>query len=633
MFWKSWVRNLISRRGYHSYTGKEFEHWVDKYSKGKEGCSGIRTSVSKEPCLARQTWRIENAIERILYRGAFTEKKMLVIQNPYNFAPLSALILFVTDKPCSVRVQVEGYDAFTYVSEEASHHRLPVLGMGAGKENRICLTLLDGDTVLLKKEIRLVAGPLPEELSDSVRVDKTNGEGRDPILVFGGDTKFPYAFDEKGEICFYMKKRTRSYGLYPLSGGRFILLAPNIDAPSFANPHAVIAYEMDFMGRVFREYLVMDGIHHDGCEMAPGGNFLTVSSSMEEYVEDSIIEISRQTGEVVKRLVLDQIMGGHPYVDTHDWAHINTVSYQKEEGTILICARNLHSVIKIDWQSQEVLWIFCDPDFWAGTPWQEKVLEPEGKVPFCYQAHAAYFLEEESVPGRRRMIIYDNHWHKRRPVKSFDGDKRSYVRIYEIDERENKVRHIRSYGTEKSRIRSNGLVTDGHVFLMSGCLVKQKDGMAGLIEERDRDTGETLNEYHIRREFYRAYLLFPDYVQLQRAVSTPFQKILGVCPGLFVWEEEKERESLPVKKFQAKFYEDYLLLYQTDHEIEKVFFRGVNHGYMQDFSHTEQTLPHIFGGFKYWIVCQTAEAAPDYYEVLVRAGGELYRTDIWFNKS
>lgn len=48
---------------------------------------------------------------------------------------------------------------------------------------------------------------------------------------------------------------------------------------------------------------------------------------------------------------------------------------------------------------------------------------------FCYQPHAAYLLQGKQGE-EKRLIIYDNHWSKRRPVKSFDGDDKSYVKIY-----------------------------------------------------------------------------------------------------------------------------------------------------------------------------------------------------------
>lgn len=121
------------------------------------------------------------------------------------------------------------------------------------------------------------------------------------IFVYGGDTKYPYAFDETGKIRYYLSNRPKAYGMFPLSEGKFLFLTNKIYTPGFANPHSVIAYEMDFLGRTHREYYISDSIHHDGCEMEVGGNLLLASSSMNGAVEDAVIELNRRTGDVVRK--------------------------------------------------------------------------------------------------------------------------------------------------------------------------------------------------------------------------------------------------------------------------------------------------------------------------------------------
>lgn len=628
MYLRSFLRNRWERKGYDIYTGNDFYSRVEKRQRIQGERKRIQTELCQREGMVFRSEAIDNAIEGLLDSGKYTENRMLVLRNPYCMAPLTALIVFTTKFPCSVQVTVEDGKILDERTPVSVRHRIPVYGLHAGQENRIHLELWRDQAVCMEKDILITTGALPKSLVGQVKIREKKRASASPFtMAFGGDTKYPYAFDENGEVRYYIRQKIKSYGIYQLSGGRFLYLSPNVEIPSFSNPHSALALEMDFMGRVYREYLIPDGIHHDGCEMTPGGNILTLSSSMDQHVEDTVIEIDRNTGRVVKRLYLRDVLSEHPYFDLLDWAHLNTVSYQPEEGTILLCARNLHSVFKIDWQTEKLIWILCDTSFWEDTPYADRVLVPRGEIAFCYQPHAAYFLSE-AAKGRKTLIIYDNHWNKRRPVESFDGDEKSYVRIYTIDEVENTVRLQSSYQTTKSKIRSNGIVTGDHVFAMSGALVESIDGYQGRITEFDRESGEILNDYLTRTDFYRAYPFFADFASLCQPMVEKAQ-ILGDKEGIenrtgAVEETVPAREGLPEIGFE--FYEDILLVTGTDHQVQKIFFCGKNHRYLKDYSQTVQKNPACFGNMRYSMPVPTSVLQPDDYQIYIQSNGQLYDT-------
>ena len=80
-----------------------------------------------------------------------------------------------------------------------------------------------------------------------------------------------------------------------------------ISAPSFTNPHSVQMYDMDYLGRVGRTYLVKNGAHHTVEEKTPGGNILTAGNSLEEHSEDLILELNRENGEIVHQIKLGDL--------------------------------------------------------------------------------------------------------------------------------------------------------------------------------------------------------------------------------------------------------------------------------------------------------------------------------------
>lgn len=630
----------------------------------------IRTTLRRS---RSRTWRsalCDRMVDTLCQSGRYTPEHMLIIHDPYGYAPLTALLVFRTEKKCRVRVSLSGEEETAYEQEDAIMHRIPVFFLRAGKINEVRVEIFDRDETIGEETIRLLTDPLPNYLEDMIEVRKKTKKSAVPfIFVYGGDTRFPYAFDETGEIRYYFSEAPKAYGLFPLSKGRFLFLVHNISAPAYANPHAVLACEMDLLGRTYREYRIEDGIHHDGCEMTPGGNLMTVSSSMEEYVEDAIIEIDRETGKIVRKLCLADILKDHPYLDRTDWAHINTVSYLAEEHTVVLCARNIHSVIKIDWDTFELRWILCDTEFWEGTVYEKYLLSPEGDISWFYQAHAAYQMEEMTEDNRKKLILFDNHWHARRPVENFDGDKFSYVRIYAIDEEKKTVELRKSYKSRKSKIRSNGVAVKKRIFSMSGYLNKPVNGFEGIITEYDRSSEKVLNRYMTFNSFYRAYPFFADFDAYSHAIPERMpgaektvllpegETGMEICAPLDVsgakrmplikkrfykkkerkeirknirsrvWKENQTEYSLKkdLGEIYMRLYDNILLLYGRDHVMEKVYLCGREHSYVKDFSKTEQRTPQLFAESRYFLAISLSEVLADRYRVCIQCRGNLYR--------
>lgn len=663
----------IFNHGCKLFYGKGFYRFARRQQNLPKFEEGIDTDIRRKNNFARISHIIDRSIENMLDQNTFTPKNPLIIINPYCLAPLTALLVFNTEGDCRVRVQVCDEYGYQFESAPKTRHRIPVMYLRAGKKSKVKMEILEDGRVTFTRNVYLRTCPLPKMLEDMVTVAKHDKKSASPLtFVYGGDTRFPYAFDENGEIRFFLSERPKAYGLFPLAGGRFLFLSRNICNPSFSNPHAVLAYEMDFLGRVFQEFYVPDGIHHDACEVGPGGNILTVSSSMEQYVEDAIIELDRKTGKIVKKLCLEHVLSEHPYFDYFDWAHINTVSYVPDEHAILICARNLHSVIKIDWRTDELLWIFCDTSFWKDTPYAKYVLTPDKDTPFSYQAHAAYFLPEENADGARKLIIFDNHWHARRPIDSFDGDKFSHARIYEINETAGTVRLLEDFQCPKSKIRSNALTVGGRAFAMCGFLNKKIKDHAGVIIEYDRQTAKPVNRYLTYNSFYRAWPLFAECERLtapmelsaetfhlsgeslcecpridtKNALCLPFRPQARI-PKKLHHERRGPDKFEKIRAYRAghvspdteeglylmdiRFYGELLLTGCRDHLLEHIYLVGKEHCFRQSYTDTVQRSPALFENAVYYLSIPTRNLPADTYSIYVQCEGKLYKTKKTFS--
>ena len=147
-------------------------------------------------------------------------------------------------------------------------------------------------------------------MNDLVQVKKkTEKSAMKLILAVGKSMPYPAAFDEQGDIRYMMRFRPRGYGFFPVANDRFIVMERQTLLPTPLIPHSTQMYEMDYLGRVYRTYYVPNGIHHDVCEMTPGGNLLVASNSQCGHVEDCIAEVNRETGKIEKVLDMREIFG------------------------------------------------------------------------------------------------------------------------------------------------------------------------------------------------------------------------------------------------------------------------------------------------------------------------------------
>lgn len=208
--------------------------WLARKASGKiknftrDEAFRIHSNIAREPLAAPVSQAKDYVIEQLLQKGSYTFSRMLIIKNPFGEAPLSALALFVTDKPCGVRVTVEGETRQTdivAVMPQTTHHRVPLIGMYPGKVNRIRLELLEGETVVAKKQIPIKTVSLPPDLKEVIKVAKVSEEPAfENILVAGGVDIKTCVFDRDGKIRYYLKRKPKGYGIFPLSEGRFLFM-------------------------------------------------------------------------------------------------------------------------------------------------------------------------------------------------------------------------------------------------------------------------------------------------------------------------------------------------------------------------------------------------------------------------
>ncbi len=601
----------------------------------------ITTGIKRGEMPALEMRARERVYEELLQTKNYTFQDILVVRDPYRIAPLTALILFYTKKPCKARFTVTGdilEDNVSGVLPYTQFHRVPVLGLYPDRKNEVVLDLLDDlDNILDTQKVYIKTEPLPKDLEGVVKCRQKNGHmAYNLIFITGGVDLCTCGFDSSGVIRYYLNRNVKGYGVFLMSGGRFIFSDKEVSVPTYNSPHAIQIHEMDYMGRIHKSFYMKKGIHHNAIEMVPGGNILSCASSLDNHTEDVIVEIDRKTYEVVREFNLASIYDDY-YQDMIDWTHVNAIQYDPVEKTVMISSRNIHAITKVNWETGELIWILSDPDFWKNTKMKDKLLVPEGKIQWFYQQHSVVEMREDigkPLPkGQRRIMLFDNHWAKRRPADSFDEDPNSFVDIFLIDEEKRNVRQEYQFPCLKSKIRSNGIYVKekNRLFSMEGSLEPAVDGSLGMVNEFDFETKELVNQYSVETGFFSAYPFQPDYEDLAKPLPNDSDYMFGSLYEPVKMETfDREISDKTWKEKLVKFLirEDILFARAKDHSLRHLYFIGKNHCYDKDYTQTNQT-NKIFADANYAVLTPLHKLENDRYEIYVDYEGTVYKTSQW----
>lgn len=167
------------------------------------------------------SYKKDKEIEEMLEYGKTSWENPEVLLNPYGNSPLSAYILFETKDACKVTMTVVGKTKETDITaefEKTKKHRIPVVGLYPNAKNKVHLSCVDKNGKKKTKTVIIQTKELPKELKDAVKVEKKGKASAYALTILSGQTtKYPFAYDEAGDIRWYITMTTGSYGVFPLA--------------------------------------------------------------------------------------------------------------------------------------------------------------------------------------------------------------------------------------------------------------------------------------------------------------------------------------------------------------------------------------------------------------------------------
>lgn len=397
-----------------------------------------------------------------------------IILNPYGNSPLTALVIFSTNDTVSPRVTISGKDSlttYTHNFKSSKKHYLPIYGLYSDTDNKVIIEYEN-----IKKEIVIKTDKLPDDMVLPSYI-KSNKEKLDNDLYFYTPSSSGYtcAYDVNGDVRWYLT----NYALWKidrLENGHLLVSSDRqINSPYYMTG----LYEIDLLGKVYTEFRLKGGYHHDYFEM-DNGNILVASDDFNNEdgtVEDVVVELDRKTGDTVRTFDLKKILnmedGKSENWTSYDWFHNNSVWYDKNTNSITLSGRHQDAVININYDTGKLNWIIGDPTNWS-SEYQKYFFKPIGdNFEWQWSQHAAMITPEGYV------FIFDNGNNKSKNESNYVDATNSYSRgvMYEINTKDMTIKQVFEYGKSRGSsfyspyISDVDYIANNHYIIHSGGIV------------------------------------------------------------------------------------------------------------------------------------------------------------------
>lgn len=307
---------------------------------------------------SKEQAEVDNYLKDELVKNKYTLDRAKVYVNPYNANPLSAMIMFYTDKSLEVSVTVKGNnnDDFTINYGKSNYHYIPVYGLYGDYDNTVVVTLGDKTTKEFKIKIDKVEVPSVTTKSGNVT---TPG---DLYLLTSPISMNSFGLDGYGNVR-WMLSDTYYHNIKVLDNGHLLI---GIDTDSTSGLPTVIR-EIDYLGRIYNEYTIDSGYLNDFFVKSNGNIIVTSKNADRITISDLVLEIDKNTGKIVKQIDVYKLFESIDKsftdgIERDDYFYNSGIEYYEDTDTLLLTYWGGEMVVSIDYSDSKINWIFTNPD-------------------------------------------------------------------------------------------------------------------------------------------------------------------------------------------------------------------------------------------------------------------------------
>lgn len=307
----------------------------------------ISSNIPVHENIVEKQWEQEREILLDYQQGDYSLEQPYLLLNPYDWSPLTALLLFHSQEKAKVTLTIQGKDPSTQVTHQFENfdtfHQIPVLGLYSDHLHQLDITLTfdDGSTQKNTIQIQTPALELPTPLIEtSLSQPSQVGEG---FLFLSALGQSALVIDPLGQIRWILDL-PQAHVFQRLENGN--ILVKTEDGTGF--------YEMDMLGKVFTHYQDVNQVQECILEL-PNGNFL-LASTHDQQSSHRIIELDRETGAIVWDFDLSTLLSTKRYGDSTDWFHLNAMVFDEGDQSLILSGLS-YGLVKISYPTGKIQWI------------------------------------------------------------------------------------------------------------------------------------------------------------------------------------------------------------------------------------------------------------------------------------
>lgn len=510
--WLALIAVLLVLCGVGGWFG--YRHYSLGGISDKQIIKNINSHLLKNNSTSKQT----KSYAKIVKSTARTLDNAYVKVNPYGTSPLTALMIFKTDKAAKVTYTVVGKTDNTSITNTVkgyqTTHQVPIVGLYANYSNQVQVTLTYKDGTTEQKTFTIKTGKLPKNLRNTkITVSKSNKSkmeiGNNELTYINKTSEEPFAVDADGNIRWYSTLYSR-HTFVQLSNGHLLIQNRTNGNKGSYN----VLSETDYLGRIYRRYRFSDklgkssleqyitAVHHDALEL-PNHNLLVTISGGDKYAEDVIAEIDYKTGKTVKVIDFKKLLPSSMYRNYNstttkggkiDWLHMNSLYYDQKTGNLLVSARNQDITMSINYKTGKINWIYSGKkkSSWP-KKYRSKLLTPTKGTKITGGQHDLTLLSDKN--GKLKVLLYDNN------IDVTNGDsktsgKYSQAVQYTIDTKKMTIKQTWSYGKSLGKANFTWVIGSAQRLSNGNTLIDfgyKNNGSQSNIIEVDSNNNQVFN--------------------------------------------------------------------------------------------------------------------------------------------